>query len=122
MNPNNNEDDLEQVNRLLERLHQAGYDHHCSQFTLVYVASGAQHVDRIDTQNIKTLPDPPRKKENPLAWELPKELHTDEAMALWQKAQQAGYVDERNFGTATTCEVITTWLSPNSNRTTFRTN
>lgn len=94
MNPNNNEDDLEQVNRLLERLHQAGYDHHCSQFTLVYVASGAQHVDRIDTQNIKALPDPPRKRENPLAGELPKELHTDEAMALWQKAQQAGYVDE----------------------------
>ena len=95
MNPNNNEDDLEQVNRLLERLHQAGYDHHCSQFTLVYVASGAQHINRIDTQNINTLTDPPRKKENPLAGELPKELHTDEAMALWQKAQQAGYVDER---------------------------
>ena len=68
MKYDNEEDSLEFINRLLERLHQAGHDHQCSQnIHLVYVASGAQHVE---TQYIslspnpkgeKPLPDPPQK-------------------------------------------------------------
>ena len=68
MKYDNEEDSLEFINRLLERLHHAGHDHQCSQnIHLVYVASGAQHVE---TQYIslspnpmgeKPLPDPPQK-------------------------------------------------------------
>ena len=57
-----------------------------------------QHNEHVDTVNFTMDKDGSfqiqQKKESPLAGELPKELHTDEAMALWQKAQQAGYVDE----------------------------
>ena len=62
MNYDNDEDSLEFINRLLERLHQAGHDHQCSQnIHLVYVASGAQHVE---TQvNIGAHPDPPERRE-----------------------------------------------------------
>ena len=97
MKYDNEEDSLEFINRLLERLHQAGHDHQCSQnIHLVYVASGAQHVE---TQYIslspnpmgeKPLPDPPQKgREN----ELPEVLATEEAMALWRKVQEAGWID-----------------------------
>ena len=53
MNFNNDEEALDFFNRLLDRLRQKGYDQHGSHFQLVYVASGAQHVER------QTLPSPP---------------------------------------------------------------
>ena len=44
----NEEEFLEFINRLLERLHQADHDHHGShKIELVYVAPGGQHVDTI---------------------------------------------------------------------------
>ena len=90
MNFNNDEEELEYFNRLLERLHQAGFGHNGSPFQFVYVAKGAQYVDKIETQYVgKTYPAPQR------CGELPDVLRTPEAMALWQKAQQAGYVDAR---------------------------
>ena len=46
----NNEDVLGLLNRLLEQLHQAGYTNHGSKIEVVYVASGAQYVNHIDTQ------------------------------------------------------------------------
>jgi hypothetical protein len=63
-----------------------------SHLQIVYVSSGAQHVE---TQiNVgKTLPNPPcvgREKE---ASNLPEALSTEAAMALWKKAQAAGWVD-----------------------------
>ena len=100
MNFNNDEEALDFFNRLLDRLRQAGYDQHGSHFQLVYVAPGAQHVER------QTLPSPPclGREKIPVAFpclgrekcagELPEVLATPEAMALWRKAQQAGYVDE----------------------------
>ena len=100
MNFNNDEEALDFFNRLLDRLRQAGYDQHGSHFQLVYVAPGAQHVER------QTLPSPPclGREKIPVAFpclgrekctgELPGVLATPEAMALWRKAQQAGYVDE----------------------------
>ena len=58
MNFNNDEEALDFFNRLLDRLRQAGYDPHGSHFQLVYVAPGAQHVER-QYQTIQTHPDPP---------------------------------------------------------------
>ena len=105
MNFDNNEEALEFINRLLERLHQSGHTSQGSKIELVYVASGGQHVDtqinmgketlpKPETHNPKTLSSPPCiGRENGIG-ELPDELATDEAMVLWRKAQQAGYVNE----------------------------
>ena len=92
MNFENDEEALEFINRLLERLHQAGHTNNGSKIEIVYVASGGQHVE---TQINLAPPGPSkeRKKEaKPPA--LPDALSTEEAMALWEKVQRAGYVDE----------------------------
>ena len=61
--------------------------------------SGSQHVDNIQTQHISLAPrsaeghlqgKPPSPKGE---GEMPDALRTASAMALWKKAQQAGYVD-----------------------------
>ena len=98
MNFDNNEEALEFINRLLERLHQAGFTNHGSKIELVYVASGGQHVE---TQiNIETLPQPlPIGRGGDITKgerNLPEALSTEEAMALWEKVKKAGYVDD-NF-------------------------
>jgi hypothetical protein len=88
-------------NELLEQLHRKEKDHQGSTVINIY-GKGSLHVDHVDTQNFygdacpqtKTLPSPPcvgREKESSI---LPKVLATDEAMALWRKAQDAGYVDD----------------------------
>ena len=51
MNYNNDEEAIDFFNRLLERLHQAGFDNRSSHISLVYVAPGAQHIERVDNQN-----------------------------------------------------------------------
>jgi len=92
MNFDNDEEALGFINRLLERLNQADFINHGSKIEVVYVASGGQHVE---TQINLAPPGPSkeRKKEaEPPA--LPDALSTEEAMALWKKAQEAGYVDE----------------------------
>ena len=86
-------DVLKKVNVLLEQLHRKDKDHQGSKIELVYVASGGQHVDK--QINIgKTLPTPPCVGREKGPSSLPDVLATDKAMALWRKAQQAGYVDE----------------------------
>ena len=45
MNQHIDEGDLERLNRLLERLHQAGYAQHGSHIEIVGVSPGAQHVN-----------------------------------------------------------------------------
>ena len=93
MNINNDEEAISFFNRLLESLHQAGYGFNGS-IQLVYVAKGAQHVGNIQTQNVyndkqqESTPPPPDSPPT-----LPEALSTPEAMALWEKAQRAGYVD-----------------------------
>ncbi len=88
----NDDEAIGLLNRLLERLHQADLTNFGSHLQIVYVASGAQHVE--NQINIgKTLPSPPcvgREKE---ASNLPEALSTEAAMALWKKAQAAGWVD-----------------------------
>ena len=84
---------LKMLNELLEQQHRTGHPNNGSKIEIVYVASGAQHVE--NQINIgKTLPSPPCVGKENGTGELPDELATDKAMALWRKAQQAGYVDE----------------------------
>ena len=95
MNTNNDDEAIDFINRLLERMHQADFTNHGSKIEVVYVASGGQHVE---TQiNVETRPHPLpigrgvdtfKGKRN-----LPEALSTEEAMALWEKVQRAGYVD-----------------------------
>ena len=96
-------DVLKMVNELLEQLHRKDKDHQGSP-VFIY-APGSQYVDK--QFNIGAYPQP--HKPPPLtpsprgeggvdsaeaSKSLPEVLATDEAMALWRKAQQAGYVDE----------------------------
>ena len=68
---NNDEEAIDFFNRLLERLHQAGFDNRSSHISLVYVAPGAQHIDHVDNQNFygDTYPKPKKapKAEEPSA-------------------------------------------------------
>ena len=94
-----NEDILELINRLLERLHQTDEDKESSHITFNYVAPGAQYVNRIDTQIFgadKSQKPKPASSSTSEPPQLPEPLATDEAMVLWRKAQKAGLVDE-NF-------------------------
>ena len=83
------------MDRLLEWLRQADLTNFGSHIEVVYVAPGAQHVDK---QYIASPPSPLQKARgvdsSEMSKSLPDELATDEAMALWRKAQQAGYVNE----------------------------
>ena len=92
MNFDNDEEALGLLNRLLEGLHQAGFENFGSHINLVYVAPGAQHVE---TQiNMGAYPQPLPKGREKKTGNLPEVLATEEAMALWKKAQAAGYVDD----------------------------
>ena len=85
-------DVLKKLDELLELLHQKN---HISQGSIVFniYGKGSQHID--NQINIgKTHPDPPCLGREKSAGDLPHELATDKAMALWKKAQEAGYVDE----------------------------
>ena len=90
---------LKMLNDLLQIIHQAGHTNQGSKIEVVYVASGGQHVE---TQYISLTPNHSPKgegnfkgrekaKERPV---LPAVLSTEEAMALWEKVQKAGYVDD----------------------------
>ena len=93
MNFDNNEDDLTLINRLLEQLHQADYKVLGSIVLNVYKA-GSQHVDHVDNQYFYGISQPQAKGRVKEARDLPEALATEAAMALWEKAQKAGYVDE----------------------------
>ena len=90
MNFDNEEDALGFINRLLERLNQADFTNQGSKIEVVYVASGGQHVE---TQvNIGAHRNTTQGREKG-AEDMPELLATKEAMALWEKVQDAGYVD-----------------------------
>ena len=90
----NNEEALEFLNRLLDRLRQAGFNANGSHLQLVYVAPGAQHINTQNVYNNARQEPVKAKATDGVAQELPDVLRTPEAMMLWQKAQRAGYVDE----------------------------
>ena len=87
-------DVLKKVNELLEQLHRTDKDHQGS--TVIVYAPGGQYVDK--QFNFGAYPQPLPKGKGVDSAEasksLPYVLATNEAMALWKKAQRAGYVDE----------------------------
>ena len=93
-------DVLKKVNELLEQLHRKDKDHQGS--TVFIYAPGSQYVNKQfiigaspSTPKPHPLtPSPTGEGERPRDGELPEVLATDEAMILWQKAQQAGYIDD----------------------------
>ena len=92
MDKNTNDDLIDQINRLLEWLHQSDGQHIGSHITLIKVEKGAQYFNHVGSQVFNTdKSDHSPTIEPP---ELPEPLATPEAMVLWQKAQQAGYVNE----------------------------
>ena len=97
MNKNKNDDLIDQLNRLLEWLHQSDGQHIGSHITLIKVERGAQYFNHVGSQVFNTdKSDVSAKDHSPTIEppELPEPLATPEAMVLWQKAQQAGYVNE----------------------------
>ena len=99
------------LNRLPEKLHQADSNNQGS-IVLNFYEKGSLHVDHVDTQNFygdacpktKTHSGPfPSETRLPVAFPcvgrekgssfLPDVLATDEAMALWRKAQAARWID-----------------------------
>ena len=140
-------DVLKKVNELLERVHRADKDHQGSPVLNIY-EKGSLHVDHVDTQNFygDACPKPQKEKGNIDAPTLPPLLRTDKAMVLWQKAQDAGYVDANYQPLISRTQaalladaiaerlgikekwkvfeggVITIWPSPERDHSTFRTN
>ena len=100
MNIDKNNDLVDQLNRLLEWLHQSDSQHFGNHITLIKVEKGAQYVNQVGSQVFNTHKSDISAKdhsaiiESPEPPELPEPLATPEAMVLWQKAQQAGYVNE----------------------------
>lgn len=92
----NNEEILQLLNRLLEELHQADGNNKKGSTVINIYGKGSQHVDKIEKQIIYTDACPKLVKDNKETPppNLPPSLSTDEAMTLWKKAQDAGYVDE----------------------------
>ena len=62
MDINSGEDFLALLNRLLEGLHQAGMTNFGSHLSIVYVASGAQHVDTVQNQYVGPHPSPLQRR------------------------------------------------------------
>ena len=102
MNLKNDEEVLDFMTRLLERLHQAGFDQQGSHYQFVYVSlspgpdthphplpSGRGAESSATT--LYPAPDPAPKRGVEL---LPEVLRTEKAMAMWRKVQAVGYVDE----------------------------
>ena len=80
MNNQNDEEVLALLDRLLERLQQMGCDQNGSHYHFVYIV--APHAPLAKGRGTASQ------------GEVPEVLRMPEAMVLWRKAQQAGYVDE----------------------------
>ena len=87
-------DVLKLVNELLEQLHRKEKDHQGSIVLNIY-GKGSLHVNHVDTQNFygDACPKPQKETEKEYTPTLPPSLRTDDAMVVWKKAQDAGYVD-----------------------------
>ena len=77
-------DVLKMVNELLEQLHRKDKDHQGGIVLNIY-EKGSLHVDKCLR---------PTQQEDKTPPTLPPPLSSPEAMAIWQKVREAGYVDE----------------------------
>ena len=93
MKDHHNANDLTLLNRLLERLHQADYRVLGSIEINIYV-HGREGKETLPGPGL--TPNPSPKGEGNLVGreKMPEALSTEAAMALWEKARKAGYVDE----------------------------
>ena len=91
---------LKLLNQLLETVHRAEGNNKHGSININIFKPGSQHVE---TQiNVGPHPGPPKGREMPLPsplqkereYSLPKVLATKEAMVLWKKAQDAGWIDD----------------------------
>ena len=93
MNHNDNEEELEFLNRLLDRLRQAGFNANGSHLQLVYVAPGAQHIN---TQNVEAYPQPHSRPSVAYPSPFPKGKGVDSAETASRSAHhKGGEVEER---------------------------
>lgn len=88
---------LNKLNLLLELLHQA--EGHIQGSTVINIFEpGSQYVERVDKQYFygdgQTRSVPPCVGRESEPGKLPEALSTEEAMRLWEKAQEAGWVNE----------------------------
>ena len=99
----NDEDALELLNSLLERLHlleneKKSKSENEKSIVINIYKPGSQHVDRVENQYIGASPQQPLpnpfQREREEGKTLPDVFSTGEAMALWEKVQRAGYVDD----------------------------
>lgn len=81
---------LKKLNELLEQLHRTDLPNHRGIVLNIY-EKGSQHID---TQiNISDKVSEKAKETKIVDLVLPSQLSTDQAMTLWKKVQDAGYVD-----------------------------
>ena len=82
------------LNRLLEKLHQADGNNQGSIVFNIY-EKGSLHVDHVDNQYFygDKWVKPQKEKGTYDASAMPASLCSEQAMILWKKAQDAGYVD-----------------------------
>ena len=93
MNHNNNEEALEFINCLLDRLRQAGFNANGSHLQLVYVAPGAQHIN---TQYVEAYPQPHSRPSVAYPLPFPKGKGVDSAETASRSAHhKGGEVEER---------------------------
>ena len=89
----NNEEALEFINCLLDRLHQAGFNANGSHLQLVYVAPGAQHIN---TQYVEAYPQPHSRPSVAYPLPFPKGKGVDSAETASRSAHhKGGEVEER---------------------------
>ena len=82
------------LNRLLEKLHQADGNNQGGIVFNIY-EKGSLHVDHVDNQYFygDKWVKPQKEKGTYDASAMPASLCSEQAMILWKKAQDAGYVD-----------------------------
>ena len=83
---------LKKLNLLLELLHQAERNKQGSMVINIF-EHGSQHVDHVENQYFGICPQPSTKGRETKPGDLPEVLATEEAMTLWKKVQNAGYID-----------------------------
>ena len=89
----NNEEALEFINCLLDRLRQAGFNANGSHLQLVYVAPGAQHIN---TQYVEAYPQPHSRPSVAYPLPFPKGEGVDSAETASRSAHhKGGEVEER---------------------------